>query len=166
LRTGLEETISERTNSLQAVLIVIEQREAALRQSFEELQASQAAMRDLSLPIIPILPGVLVAPLIGAIDTARARLMMDQLLRQVEVGNIRTVILDVTGMPIVDTQIAKMLMAAHEAIRLLGAQTLIVGIRPEVAHTIVSLGISLEMIDTYPDLQAAVLTLITQQRNT
>ncbi len=156
LRASLEATVGDRTQSLEAALAEGAQREARLGQALAELQESRATIRDLSAPVVPVLPGVLVAPLVGALDEQRASAFAQQLLAGVEERRARTVIIDVTGVPLVDTHVAQTLLRAAGAVRLLGARTVLVGIRPEVAQTLVSLGVDLGAIPTYADLQEAV----------
>lgn len=163
LRKSLETTVEERTASLQDALRVVEQREAHLAQTVNELRTSQELIQELSAPVIPVLPGVLVAPLIGVLDTKRAAALAENVLTTVERMRALHVIFDITGVPIVDTHVAKVLLQATTAVRLLGAQVLLVGVRPEVAQTIVTLGIDLGMIETYPNLQEAVMSLMAQR---
>jgi rsbT co-antagonist protein RsbR len=160
LRDSLEMTVAERTASLQEALHWVQQRETQLTRTLDDLRASQDTIREMSAPVIPVLPGVLVAPLVGALDSQRAAILTENILRAVERSGAHAVIFDITGVPIVDTQVAQVLVQTAEAIRLLGAQVLLVGVRPEVAQTIVSLNVALGPIVTYPDLQEAVKTLI------
>lgn len=160
LRDTLETTVTERTASLQRALEDGEQREAHLTRTLDDLRTSQATIRELSAPVIPVLPGVLVTPLIGALDSYRATILSDNILSAVERMTARYVIFDITGVPIVDTQVAKAMLQAAAAVRLLGAQVLLVGVRPEVAQTIVALGVDLEMITIYSNLQEAVEALL------
>lgn len=154
-----EALIAERTASLQEALQTVEQREAALAQTVAELQASKNTVRELSAPIIPVLQGVLVAPLIGSIDTIRAITFQTNVLQMVESWKAHSVVFDVTGVPVVDTQVSQVLLETADAVRMLGATVSLVGVRPEVAQTIVGLGIDLSGIPSYPDLQAAVQNL-------
>jgi rsbT co-antagonist protein RsbR len=110
----------------------------------------------LSSPVVPLLEGILVMPLVGVIDTERAALLLSTLLTATERHRASMVIVDVTGVPIVDTQVARVLLEAASAIRLLGAQTVLVGLRPELAQTIVGLGLDLTSLVTRADLQSAV----------
>ncbi len=158
LRDSLEATVSERTVGLQEALRTVEQREAQLQQALADLQASQATIRELSAPVLPVLPGVLIAPLVGAIDESRATVFVANVLRAVERERAQQVIFDVTGVPLIDTQVARMILQAADAVRLLGAQVILVGIRPEVAQTVVGLGVALDM-KTYADLQQAIHAL-------
>lgn len=160
LRDSLEATVNERTAGLQEALRTVEQREAQLQQALADLQTSQATIRELSAPVLPVLPGVLIAPLVGAIDESRATVFVANVLRAVERERAQQVIFDVTGVPLIDTQVARMILQAADAVRLLGAQVILVGIRPEVAQTVVGLGVALDM-KTYADLQQAIHALST-----
>jgi len=135
-------------------------RTAALQTTIEELQASQAAIREIGAPILPIAPGVLVAPLIGALDNERVANLAAKLLGAVQQRRAQAVILDITGVPTVDTSITHALLLLGGAVRLLGAQVSIVGIRAEVAQAIVGLGIDLPGIQTFRDLQSALAQLV------
>ncbi len=160
LRATLEETVDQRTASLQQALQDVAQREARLTQTLTDLRTSEKTIRELGAPVIPVLPGVLVAPLIGILDSDRAATLADNVLSMVERERARQVIFDITGVPIVDTQVAQVLLQTTTAVRLLGAQTLVVGIRPEVAQTIISLGLDFDTIATYPNLQEAVVAIL------
>jgi rsbT co-antagonist protein RsbR len=159
LRASLEETVAERTASLQAEITRSEQREARLAQALHELQMNQALVRDLSSPVLPVLQGVLVAPLVGAIDMERAEQFSQHILTQVEQQRANHVIIDITGMPLVDTQVAQTLLQTADAVGLLGAKAILVGVRPEVAQTLVALGARLDNLPTYADLREAVARL-------
>jgi rsbT co-antagonist protein RsbR len=127
------------------------------------LQEARNTVRDMSSPVIPVLDGVLVVPLIGAIDETRADELSENVLNAVERERARYVILDVTGLPIIDTHAARSLMQASHAVRLLGAQTMLAGIRPEVAQTLVSLGVDLSDVPAYAGLREAVAMLARNQ---
>jgi PAS domain S-box-containing protein len=120
------------------------------------IQAQAATLAELSTPLIPISDQIVVMPLIGAIDSDRARLVLETLLRGIERSHARVAILDITGVPLVDTQVAKSLLVAAQAVRLLGAQIVLTGIRPEVAQTLVGLGVDLGDIVTHSSLQSGI----------
>lgn len=124
------------------------------------LAAQEAALRELSTPLIPITDKVVVMPLVGSIDSRRAQMVMESLLEGVSRIQAQTVILDITGVPIVDTQVANALLHATQALKLLGARVLLTGIRPEVAQTLVSLGTNLGMIEISRDLRSAISTVL------
>jgi len=160
LRASLEATVAERTTSLQQALQEGEQREARLAKTLEDLSASQQTVRELSAPVIPVLPGVLVAPLIGALDSARAAELTDNVLGMVEREHAHHVIFDITGVPLVDTHVAQVLLQTTTAVRLLGAQALLVGIRPEVAQTMVALNLDMRALRSYSNLREAIGALL------
>jgi anti-anti-sigma factor len=124
--------------------------EAAYEQQYQLLETVQA----LSTPVIPIADDILVVPLVGHIDSRRSSTIMDALLGAIERERARVVILDITGVAIVDTSVANHLIQATRAAALLGAQCLLVGIAPEVAQTIVQLGVDLSSVRTSSNLQA------------
>src|SRR5262249_19392339 len=98
----------------------------------------------------------LVMPLIGALDSTRLALMQAQALRAIERSRTRQLILDITGVPVIDTQVALGLTQLVQAARLLGTKVDIVGIRPEVAQTLVGFGTELQAMRTCSNLQAAL----------
>jgi anti-anti-sigma factor len=145
----LEARVAERTATLEQAL-------DDLRDSTSAREQLSAAVRELASPVVPVLEGILVMPMIGAIDSQRALLLMDSLLHAIEHHRASVVILDVTGVPIVDTHVARTLLDAAHAVKLLGAQTVLVGLRPELAQTIVGLGLDLSGLITRADLQSGV----------
>lgn len=163
LRASLEQTVTTRTASLQRALRDVEEREAALQQAMDALQSSQQTLRALSTPIVPVLPGILIVPLIGDLDSSRSEMMMEQVLAKVREEQASHVIIDITGVPLVDTEIARTLIDIGTALRLLGCDVILVGIRPEVAQTLISLNLSFGSLATFSDLQAAVLRLLPRQ---
>ncbi len=156
LRASLERQIGDRTASLAQALEAGEERQTQLAQALAELSASEATVRNLSAPVLPVLPGVLVAPLIGVLDPARAAIVTDNVLRMIQRERATTLIFDITGMLILDPDAAQELLRALAAVRLLGAEAILVGIRPEVAETLIALRIDLAPIRSYPSLQEAV----------
>ncbi|MFQ3630943.1 STAS domain-containing protein [Roseiflexus sp.] len=146
LRASLERTVAERTASLQ--------------QTIEELRASQETVRALSAPALPVLPGVLVLPLIGAFDTRRIADLSDTALRAVDQRRAKVVIFDVTGITMLDTATAQALLHTAAAVRLLGAESWLVGLRAEVAQTIVELDVDLRAFRTYANLEDAIGVLV------
>lgn len=159
VRASLEVTVGERTAQLQQVLQAVEQREARLVRTLSELQASQATIRELSAPIIPVLDGVLVAPLIGTLGHERVTALTENVLRSVEETRAHHVIFDLTGVPGFDADVAQAVIQTAEAVQLLGAKVLLVGIRPEVAQALVALSISFGFVRTYASLKEAIATL-------
>jgi rsbT co-antagonist protein RsbR len=140
--------ISERRRAEEAL------HQAALDRELIRTQA--AALAELSTPLIPISDTVMVMPLIGAVDSRRAQQVIDTLLHDVQASRTQIAILDITGVPIVDTQVANVLLRAAQAVKLLGARVVLTGIRPEVAQTLVGLGLDLSGIVTRATLQTGI----------
>jgi anti-anti-sigma regulatory factor len=133
--------------------------EETLRQALaqeETIRAQQAMLAELSTPLIPISDQVMVMPLIGSLDSTRARQVLETLLQGIARSHARVAILDITGVPVVDTQVANALIHAAQAVKLLGAQVVLTGIRPEVAQTLVGLGADLSGIVTRSSLQSGI----------
>ena len=130
--------------------------EERVRIQDEYIQMQAVLLEELSTPLIPLTDAVVVMPLIGSIDSRRAQQVLDTLLQGITERHARIAILDITGVPIVDTQVAGALIRAAQAAQLLGAQVVLTGIRPEVAQTLVGLGTELRGIITRSDLQSGI----------
>lgn len=154
----LEQHVAERTAKLQQAL-------DELREAVAVREGLAATVRELSSPVVPVLEGVLVMPLIGVIDSRRASLLVSSMLHAIEQNRATYVIIDVTGVPIVDTQVARVLLEAATAARLLGASAILCGLRPELAQTIVGLGLNLSQLETHVDLRSALTYAMGQRRN-
>ena len=128
------------------------------RQKLQEelIQAQTATLQELSTPLIPISDTVLVMPLIGRIDARRANQILESLLIGIQTQQADLAIIDITGVNLVDTQVAHVLIQAARAVKLLGAQVVLTGLRPEVAQTLVSLGVDLSDIVTRGTLQSGI----------
>ncbi|MDI1447344.1 PAS domain-containing protein [Polyangium sp. 6x1] len=120
------------------------------------VQEQAAALAQFSTPLVPITDDVLVMPLVGSLDTRRAAQVIETLLDGVGKTQARVAILDITGVAVVDTQVADALLRAAKAVSLLGAQVVITGIRSEVAQTLVQLGANMGDVVTRATLQAGV----------
>lgn len=114
------------------------------------------ALQELSAPLIPVHDRITVMPLVGTIDTERAKQIMENLLNGVVKHRSEVVLIDITGVPVVDTMVAHHIIQAAEAVRLVGATCMLCGIRPEIAQTIVNLGINLNEIITKNSLKRGV----------
>ncbi|MCA9659240.1 MAG: PAS domain S-box protein [Myxococcales bacterium] len=131
-------------------------REAEARRQGEIIRAQAAAIEELSTPLIPITDKILVMPLIGAMDSTRAKLVIDSLLTGIGETGGEFAILDITGIPVVDTAVAGVLIKAARAVRLLGAEAILTGMRPEVAQTLVNIDVDLGGIITRGTLQGGI----------
>lgn len=156
-----------------------EQRRAAAEAARRELEATldrvsrQSAdqerllhlVRDLETPIIPLLEGVLVLPVVGHLDSERISALTAALLGQVAARHARMVLVDLTGVSLIDTGTANRLLRLAQGVRLLGAEVMLTGIRAEVAQTLVTLGVSLGGIKTAASLQAGILQVSSELRH-
>ncbi|HWO97906.1 MAG TPA: RsbT co-antagonist protein RsbRA [Bacillus sp. (in: firmicutes)] len=120
------------------------------------IMLQKVALQELSAPLIPVFDKITVMPLVGTIDTDRAKKIMENLLQGVVKHRSEVVLIDITGVPVVDTMVAHHIIQAAEAVRLVGAQCLLVGIRPEIAQTIVNLGINLNQLITKNSLKKGI----------
>ena len=126
------------------------------RGQMEVIRMQEALLRELSTPLIPISDSVLIMPLIGSMDSRRTQQVLESLLSGITETKAEVAILDITGVPLVDTQVANALLRAAQAVKLLGAQIILTGIRPEVAQTLVGLGADLGTIVTRSTLQSGI----------
>lgn len=139
------------------------QAEEALRRSLvqeETIRAQAAILAELSTPLIPLSDRVVVMPLIGSVDSRRAQQVLESLLQGIASTSAEIAILDITGVPLVDAQVANALLQAAQAVRLLGAQVILTGIRPEVAQTLVGLDVDLRAIMTHSTLQSCIAAVL------
>jgi rsbT co-antagonist protein RsbR len=158
----VEQQVQARTAELERE---IEERERAQKESArlqqEVIEAQKQALQELSTPIIPVMDRVLAMPLVGSVDSMRARDITRTLLAGIREHRAKVVILDITGVPIVDSGVADHLNKTIQSARLKGARTIITGISDAVAETIVDLGIDWSGIETLSDfktgLQAAMV---------
>lgn len=142
-------TIQQRTNDLEAKNQAIQQASERQQQLFETVQ-------QLSTPLLPVLDGLVVLPIVGHIDTKRADDIMRTLLHGVAQQKARVAILDVTGIATLDTHVIKLLLQAIQATELLGARVLLAGITAPMAQVIITQGIDLRHLRTYKDLRSAI----------
>lgn len=143
--------VSFTVNATEALL-----RENELKSRIELIERQQQVIRDLGTPIIEVWDSVLTLPMVGVVDSKRAADVMDDLLAAIVDKRARFAILDLTGVEVVDTQTASYLIELVRAIRLLGAEGVITGIRSNVAQTMVSLGLDLSGIATVGNLRAGL----------
>ncbi|WP_370650079.1 STAS domain-containing protein [Oscillochloris sp. ZM17-4] len=128
----------------------------AVAQQAAEIEAQRYTIRELGTPILPLYEGVIALPLVGAIDSYRATQVLERLLEAISEKQADIVILDITGVPVVDTGVANYLLQTARAAQLIGAQVVLVGIGAEIAQTLVQLGVSLSQLKVYANLQAGI----------
>jgi rsbT co-antagonist protein RsbR len=127
----------------------VQERERIIRQQ-------QQAIREVSTPVLQVRERLLILPIIGIVDSERARQLTEQLLRGVRSNRARVVVMDITGVPSMDATVANHLVQTVEAARLLGATVIVTGLSPEIAQTLVTIGVDLTKMNTVGDLQGGI----------
>lgn len=157
--SGLKQALKEsrqRADELQEA----SQRQAQMLAELEERTAEQARLlalvEELSTPVIPIFEDTIALPLVGSIDSRRAQRITAELLEGIGQRRAKMAIIDITGVPTVDTAVVNSLMQAVRAAELMGCQVVLTGIRPEIAHTLVVLGVDLGDVVTLRNLQSGI----------
>jgi len=120
------------------------------------INRQQREMLELSTPVVKLWDGILALPMIGTLDSARTQVVMESLLQKVVETGAQIAILDITGVPTVDTLVAQHLLKTVTALRLMGAECIISGVRPQIAQTIVHLGVDLQGVTTKANLADAL----------
>jgi rsbT co-antagonist protein RsbR len=120
------------------------------------IEEQQEAIRELSTPVLQLRPGLLILPIVGSIDSWRARQLTEQLLRGIANRRARVVVMDVTGVPSLDSKVANHLVQTVAASRLMGATVIVTGLSPEVAQALVAIGVELSTVKTAGDLQSGI----------
>jgi rsbT co-antagonist protein RsbR len=127
----------------------VEERERIIRQQ-------QEAIRELSTPVLQVRERLLILPIIGVIDAQRARQLTEQLLRGIRQNRAKVVVIDITGVPTIDSTVANHLVQTVEASRLMGASVIITGLSSEIAQTLVTIGVDLSKMNAVGDLQGGI----------
>jgi rsbT co-antagonist protein RsbR len=120
------------------------------------IKQQQQAIKELSTPVLPLRTGLLLLPIIGVIDSQRARQLTEQLLEGIRTYRAKAVVIDLTGVPAVDTAVANHLLQTVRAAKLLGASAVITGISTENAQTLTRIGVDLSSLVTTSDLQSGI----------
>lgn len=156
----LEQKVTERNQRLQQALNDLAQREKILQQALNELQTSQTIVAQLNIPVIPVLPRVLIAPLIGEMTAEHAQGLKHDIFAAIERSHAHTIILDITGVSLIDRVVAETIIQIAKAGQLLGTKTILVGLRPEVATALVSLDMQANLVKNYLTLEKAIQSLL------
>ena len=127
----------------------VEERERIIRQQ-------QDAIRELSTPVLQVRERLLILPIIGVLDSQRATQLTDQLLRGIRTNRAKVVVIDITGVPDIDTSVANHLVETVDASRLMGASVIITGLSSDIARTLVTIGVDLSKMNTIGDLQGGI----------
>lgn len=127
----------------------VQERERIIRQQ-------QEAIRELSTPVLQVRERLLILPIIGVIDPQRSRQLTEQLLRGIRANRAKVVVIDITGVPTIDSKVANHLVQTVEASRLMGATVIVTGLSSEIAQTLVTIGVDLGKMKTVGDLQGGI----------
>ena len=127
----------------------VQERERTIREQ-------QEAIRELSTPVLQVRDRLLILPIIGVMDPQRARQLTEQLLRGIRANRAKVVVIDLTGVAAMDSNVANHLVLTVEASRLLGAKVIVTGLSPEIAQTLVNIGVDLTKMTTVGDLQGGI----------
>jgi len=130
-------------------LAFIEEKEKTVKQQ-------QQSILELSTPTLPIRPGIMILPIIGILDSYRAKQLTEQMLRAIRTNRAKVVVMDITGVPTIDSKVANHILQTVEAARLMGTQVIVSGLSPEIAQTIVTIGVDLSRVVTVSDLQSGI----------
>jgi rsbT co-antagonist protein RsbR len=129
------------------------------------LERAQSTFLELSVPVVPLAKEIAVLPLIGNIDTERANYLMEETLKSANRLQLQRLIVDLSGVYIIDTMVADQIFKVIDSLRFLGVETILTGIRPEVAQTIVSIGIDFSSLTIKSSLQKAIEDLLIRVKN-
>ncbi len=127
----------------------VQERERVIRQQ-------QEAIRELSTPVLQVRERLVILPIIGALDGQRARQLTEQLLRSIRTNRAKVVVIDITGVPEIDSTVANYLVQTVDASRLMGASVIITGLSAEIALTLVTIGVDLSKVNAVGDLQGGI----------
>jgi rsbT co-antagonist protein RsbR len=147
------EAISSASMLLDKLALLTSEAYMATREDL--ISRQQQELLELSTPVVKLWDGILALPIIGTLDSARTQVVMEELLQTIVSTNSKFAIIDITGVPTVDTLVAQHLLKTITAARLMGAECIISGVRPQIAQTIVHLGINLEDVITKAKLADA-----------
>lgn len=163
----MTEALAQQTRRLEEQIVVAEAARAEaeiarmhLQEKLATIEEQREVIRAMSIPLLPLTRTSAVVPLIGAIDSARLAMLADRVLRSVADRRFQRVLFDITGVPVVDEEVARGLNKVIHALRLLGANAVLVGIRPEVAQALAPLGDALASVTTYSTLEQGIASVL------
>jgi rsbT co-antagonist protein RsbR len=148
--------LEEQYVTANAARTAAEQAHHKIAEQLATIEQQQAIIREMSVPILPLSDSTLVLPLVGALDSDRIRQAQERALQGIQARSARYLLLDITGVPVVDTQVAQGLLRIVQAAQMLGCKVVLVGIRPEVAQAVVGLGIDLSQVVSQSTLQSGI----------
>jgi len=130
--------------------------EAYIATKQEVILSQQEEIREISTPVLQVRDQMLILPIVGMVDTHRARQLTEDLLHKIKDRRARVVVMDITAVPVVDSKVANHFVQTVDAAKLMGATVIITGVSPEIARTLVTIGASLGEVTTVGNLQAGI----------
>ena len=161
LNNQLEDEVAKRTNDLEQALIEVRERAEVQAELLRKTELQQATIEELSTPTLRVARGTLLMPLVGLLDDQRIVQVQQAGLAAIENSSqpIQLLLLDITGVPFIDEQVAQGLFQLVRAAQLLGTKVVLIGVQPEVAQSLVALGVDWSSIRTMPDVETALYRL-------
>ncbi len=153
----------ERAAELEQLLREREELIAGLEETIRQRERLSTALRESAAPVLPILEGLIVIPLVGPLDVERAEGVLDNLLRGIAAHKASYVLLDITGVPTIDGDAARGLLKAIDGARLLGSKCMLVGVRPVVARELVMSGVDLADVPSYSTLREGLVSILEER---
>ena len=156
---GLLDNVAERVGEIihrGRAEIARQEQAAELERVFQEIEQQNKVMMEMSTPVIQAWDNLILLPLIGVIDTARASQMIERMLDAVVESDARVAVLDVTGVPVIDTSVARHLLQTVDSAKILGCEVILTGIRPDAAQTLAQLGVDFSKMRTRGSLKAGI----------
>jgi rsbT co-antagonist protein RsbR len=155
-QTELESQVAQRTASLRGALSELETRAAEQDRLLAETEQQRATIRALGIPLLPVNQSTLTIPLVGSFSDERLHHLQEQALQAIEQTGARVLVIDITGVLTVDSAVSQAIVDVAQAARLMGARVVLAGVRPEMAETIVGLGLNLDNLRTVATLQEGI----------
>ncbi len=162
---GCVEHFIDITDRLEKERIIVKQQEGLLKQREEDIRHLQEEILELSTPVIEIWDGILALPLVGTLDSHRAKLATERLLEAIEKTRSAFVIIDITGVPAVDEEVANHILQTVDAAKLMGSKAVLTGISPHIAKTMAQLGVDMSTITVHGRMSDALHMAITESTN-
>ena len=156
--------INEMLDALQDERARTRSYQAELEEKLTTIERQRAAIRELSTPVMEVWESVLCLPVVGVVDSARAAQMTDVLLQAIVDRRVRCAIIDITGIEVMDTRTVDHFVRMAKAVRLLGAECVLTGVRPNIAHTMVHMGVDLGDVTTHRSLRDALKSYVLAKR--
>jgi rsbT co-antagonist protein RsbR len=156
--------INEMIDSLRVERARNQAYQAEIEEKLETIEQQRAAIRELSTPVMEVWDGILCLPVVGIVDSARSAQMTDVLLQAIAAKRTRCAIVDITGIEVMDTRTVDHFVRLAKAVRMLGTECVLTGISPNIAHTMVHMGVNLSDVTTHRSLRQALKSFVLRKK--